>query len=46
MTAAITVESFDSGKALVDEKNALATYKRSAGKRALTRGLPPSWSAP
>ena len=32
MAAAITVESLDSGKTLVDEKDALVTCKRSADK--------------
>ena len=32
MAAAITAESLDLGKALVDEKDALVTYKRLADK--------------
>ena len=35
MAAAITVESPDSGKTLVDERDALATHKRSADKAGL-----------
>ena len=46
MAAAITVESLDSVKALVDEEDALVTYRRLADEAALMERFPPSWSAP
>ena len=39
MAAAITVESLDLGEALVDEKDALVTYKRLAEKAGLNEKI-------
>ena len=39
MASSITVDSLDLGEALVDEKEALATYKRLAGKAGLSEKI-------
>ena len=39
MASSITVESLDLGEALVDEKDALVTYKRLADKAGLSEKI-------